>query len=155
MIKIYFLAGFGTTIVLDLPAYMHSLEILRDFVEKCNNPKLCFFPAHGDVITDPIGKIDEYKSFRMKHIHKVSENTTYIKVLYSVYVKVILHEPLRHGFTMLVMTTKISGLVYKSWDSRLLIQRADFRFSFIHFFSRQDARSADINNFRVYVSSGI
>ncbi|VUZ52357.1 unnamed protein product [Hymenolepis diminuta] len=67
------LLGFGTTIVLDLPAYMHSLEVLREFVVKCNNPKLCFLPAHGDVIADPLMKIEEYKSFRMRHIHKTRE----------------------------------------------------------------------------------
>ncbi|KAM7540196.1 hypothetical protein Aperf_G00000045423 [Anoplocephala perfoliata] len=67
------LLGFGTTLVLDLPSYMHSLEVLREFVVRCNNPKLYFLPAHGDVITDPLAKIEEYKGYRMKHIHKTRE----------------------------------------------------------------------------------
>ncbi|KAL5104283.1 Lactamase-like protein nscB [Taenia crassiceps] len=67
------LLGFGTTIVLDLPAYMRSLEVLREFVVKCNNPKLCFLPAHGEVITDPVAKIDEYLAIRWKHINKTRD----------------------------------------------------------------------------------
>lgn len=57
--------------MLDLLAYMRSLEVLREFVVKCNNPKLCFLPAHGEVITDPVAKIDEYLAIRKKHIAKV------------------------------------------------------------------------------------
>ncbi|CDS43357.1 metallo beta lactamase domain containing protein [Echinococcus multilocularis] len=67
------LLGFGTTIVLDLPAYMRSLEVLREFVIKCNNPKLCFMPAHGEVITDPVTKIDEYLAIRKKQINKTRD----------------------------------------------------------------------------------
>ncbi|VDM16807.1 unnamed protein product [Hydatigera taeniaeformis] len=65
--------SFGTTIVLDLSAYMRSLEMLRQFVVKCNNPKLSFLPAHGEVITDPVGKIDEYLAIRKKHINKTRD----------------------------------------------------------------------------------
>uniref|UniRef100_A0A5K3EJ00 Lactamase_B domain-containing protein n=1 Tax=Mesocestoides corti TaxID=53468 RepID=A0A5K3EJ00_MESCO len=65
--------GHGTTIVLDLAAYMRSLEVLREFVIKCNNPDLCLFPAHGEVINDPIRKIDEYLSNRKHRITQVKD----------------------------------------------------------------------------------
>ena len=50
---------------------MRSLEVLRAFVVKCNNPRLCLLPAHGDVITDAVAKIDEYLVIRRKQVNKV------------------------------------------------------------------------------------
>ena len=57
--------------MLDLPAYLHSLEVLREFVVKSNNPQLRLLPAHGEVINDALGKIDEYLAIRRKLINKV------------------------------------------------------------------------------------
>lgn len=50
---------------------MRSLEVLRAFVVRCNNPQLCLLPAHGEVITDALAKIDEYLAIRHKQVNKV------------------------------------------------------------------------------------
>ena len=77
--------GSGTTIVLDLSAYMHSLEVLREFVVKANNPKLCLLPAHGEVISDALAKIDEYIAIRNKIINKVGDASIYHLKLFFIF----------------------------------------------------------------------
>ncbi|VEL14901.1 unnamed protein product [Protopolystoma xenopodis] len=69
-INTFFDSGHGSTLIHDLTQYLASLHKTRDLIKSFLDIKI--LPAHGDIINDALGKVDEYLASRYNRIRRLS-----------------------------------------------------------------------------------